>query len=1017
MQELFGAPMSVIAIVLGAMFLAAAAIVLWIFIRNPILVRIGVRNVPRRRAQTVLIVLGLMLATAIIASAFTTGDSVSYSITKNATATLRNLDQLVRVNSDADVWKSKEVPDTFPQALFDSLAPALDADPDIDGVMPVVGEAVPVINFRSRQFEVSALLTGVDPARTAGFGPLNTLDGRPVDVGSLAPNEVYIDRKGAVKLGISAGDVIAIPLGPGEPTLFTVKGVADGFYASRDGVNVVVMMPLARAQALLHREGRLNFILVSNRGGIQSGVDATDAVQSRLADLPALKDAGLELFPIKQDLVDLASQIASLFVSIFTLFGLFSIGVGILLIFLIFTMLAAERKTEMGIARAIGMTRGHLVRMFLAEGAVYGLASAIVGVVAGIGLGIALVYGVAAAFSQGAPSDDFTLSPHITLRSALTAFFIGSVITFATVSLASWRTSKLNIVRAIRDIPEPQTQRAGKGTLIWGIVLALLGLLLAINGYIAAQLALFGLGLSLLPIGLSMVLRFAGVPSRLTLSAVGLYLLVFWLLPPSFFDSIRDDWSQDFSIFFISGTLVVTGAVLLTMNNSHIVLEATFRTLGRVRRLAPIVKSAVSYPMRATFRTGLSVAMFALVVFSIIVLSAVNSSFNVLFDDADRLAGGYEVIARGPGDLNPVQNLAATVDANPDLAFVTRVRGTPAVGAIRSIGDTEARLALVAGAEFKDTAVSGVDPDFVASNRFGIKLATAEFRAGDGFDASAVWKALEANPGYAVTNALLVPTRNSFNFDVATDNFRLDPEGFFLENKTMDPIAVTVRDLVSGKEYQLTVIAVLDDAASFFPFFPGGLFTSTKTLEQSLGRTVAPTFLYFNVQPGTPDAAQRIEAAFFPHGMDALDIAQEISDSRAANTSFNNLLTGFMALGLVVGIASLGVISARAVVERRHQIGVMRAIGFTRRMVQLTFLMESSFIAILGIALGIVLGLVTSVNVVNDIGENESKIQLVVPWFRVFLIAAGAYVFSLLTTFLPSRDASRVAPADALRYE
>ena len=1017
MQELFGAPMSVIAAVLGAMFLAAALVVLWIFLRNPILVLIGVRNVPRRRAQTVLIVLGLMLATSIIASAFTVGDSVSYSITRSATGTLRNLDQLVRVDSDSDVWKGKEVPDTFPQALFDQLAPSLDADPDIDGVMPVVGEAVPVINFRSRQFEVSALLTGVDPARTAGFGPLDTLDGRPVDVASLAPDEVYLDRKGAAKLGVSAGDVIAIPLGPGEPTPFTVKGVADGFYVSSDGVKVVVMVPLARAQELLHREGRLNFILVSHKGGVQSGVDATDAVQSRLADLPALKDAGLELFPLKQDIVNLANLIASVFVSIFTLFGLFSIGVGILLIFLIFTMLAAERKTEMGIARAIGMTRGHLVRMFLAEGAVYGLFSAIIGVVAGIGIGVALVYGVAAAFSQGAPSDDFTLSPHITLRSALVAFFIGSVLTFGTVSIASWRTSKLNIVRAIRDLPEPQSQRAGKGTLIAGIILALLGLFLAINGYSAAQLALFGLGLSLLPIGLSMVLRFAGAPSRLTLSVVGLYLLVFWLLPPAFFDTIRDDWSQDISIFFISGTLVVTGAVLFTMNNSRIVLEATSRTLGRFRRLAPIVKTAVSYPMRTTFRTGLSVAMFALVVFSIIVMSALNNSFNVLFDDEERLAGGYEVIARGSGDLNPVNDLAATVDANPDLAFITRVNGTPDVGAIRTIGDTEAHLAAAADPEFKDTAVSGIDPDFVASNRFGIKIATEEFRTGNGFDAAAVWRALEANPGYAVTNALLVPTRNSFDFDVETDNFRLDPEGFFLENKTMDPIAVTVRDLVSGKEYQLTVVAVLDDLASFFPFFPGGLFTSTKTLDQMLGRTVAPTFLYFNVQPGTPDAAQRIEAAFFPHGMDALDIAQEISDSRAANTSFNQLLTGFMALGLVVGIAALGVISARAVVERRHQIGVMRAIGFTRRMVQLTFLMESSFIAILGIVLGLILGLITSANVVNDIGENEANIHLVIPWFRVIVIAVGAYVFSLLTTFLPSRDASKVAPAAALRYE
>ena len=55
--------------------------------------------------------------------------------------------------------------------------------------------------------------------------------------------------------------------------------------------------------------------------------------------------------------------------SFFTTFGSFSIAAGILLIFLIFVMLAAERRGELGIARAVGTRRGHLVQMFLFEGA------------------------------------------------------------------------------------------------------------------------------------------------------------------------------------------------------------------------------------------------------------------------------------------------------------------------------------------------------------------------------------------------------------------------------------------------------------------------------------------------------------------------------------------------------------------------------------------------------------------------------------------------------------------------
>ena len=85
MEELFGAPMSVISVVLAVMFIAVFAVLLYIFIRNPLLVRMAARNIPRRKAQTVLVIAGLMMATVTISSAFTTGDSVTASIEQVAT--------------------------------------------------------------------------------------------------------------------------------------------------------------------------------------------------------------------------------------------------------------------------------------------------------------------------------------------------------------------------------------------------------------------------------------------------------------------------------------------------------------------------------------------------------------------------------------------------------------------------------------------------------------------------------------------------------------------------------------------------------------------------------------------------------------------------------------------------------------------------------------------------------------------------------------------------------------------
>ena len=100
---------------------------------------------------------------------------------------------------------------------------------------------------------------------------------------------------------------------------------------------------------------------------------------------------------------------------------------------------------------------------------------------------------------------------------------------------------------------------------------------------------------------------------------------------------------------------------------------------------------------------------------------------------------------------------------------------------------------------------------------------------------------------------------------------------------------------------------------------------------------------------------------------------ESIAEAQSSQKAIFNLLIGFMALGLLVGIAALGVISARAVVERRHGIGVLRAIGFSRGMVQLSFLAESSFIAVLGIGLGLGLGLLSSVSLIDEMRVDEPE--------------------------------------------
>ena len=214
------------------------------------------------------------------------------------------------------------------------------------------------------------------------------------------------------------------------------------------------------------------------------------------------------------------------------------------------------------------------------------------------------------------------------------------------------------------------------------------------------------------------------------------------------------------------------------------------------------------------------------------------------------------------------------------------------------------------------------------------------------------------------------------------------------------------------------MIGVLADTA---PLEMVGISTSQQTLGAAFPGRARPTIHYFAVAPGVdPDAAAaRLESSFVGRGMEAESIKAVVEDTTAASVTFNRLIQGFMGLGLIVGVAALGVISARAVVERRQQIGVLRAIGFRRRMVQATFLLESSFIALTAIAVGTGLGLLLAYNIVSDQRQQPSwdGLTLVVPWLNLGIIFLVVYLVALAATLAPALRASRIRPAEALRYE
>ena len=170
-----------------------------------------------------------------------------------------------------------------------------------------------------------------------------------------------------------------------------------------------LMMQLPEAQRLLRREGEIKHVLISNKGDELSGADLTNRVIATVN--PTLKPLGLETDPIKQDALEAADAEGNAFMTMFTTFGSFSIFAGALLIFLIFVMLAAERRGELGIARAVGTRRGHLVQLYVFEGVAYDLLAAAVGALLGVAVAFGMVFVLAQALDFTGIAIEPTCSP------------------------------------------------------------------------------------------------------------------------------------------------------------------------------------------------------------------------------------------------------------------------------------------------------------------------------------------------------------------------------------------------------------------------------------------------------------------------------------------------------------------------------------------------------------------------------------------------------------------------------
>lgn len=962
-------------------------LVLFDVVRRPGLRRLAVRNIVRRPGEAALVVLGSMLGTAIICTSFIVGDTFGGSVRQIAPEKLGEVDVSV-VASD---------PGTLPAAIAKASQTPL---PNVDGSFTAyrVGATAATTGSKpGRKAEPYATLTELDfdAARRFGSAPRanGMLDAGPTPTG----NQVVIGRDLADKLAVTVGQPIDI-YAYGTQRTFIVRTILErkGIAAlSFDGGSkaFTAFVPM-RTIDTMRGEGKAPTAappeadwFLSAKGGVYDGGTAAiplyRALKQRIGN-----EAGITVFESKRELLKNADLQSSGLRQLFSSIGGFSIIAGLLLLVNIFVMLSEERKAELGVLRAVGLKRNHLVRTFGIEGAIYAALASFVG--GFVGIGIARLISSVAAQLQRTADEDFALKMRFTVKpsSVIVSMLIGLVISMVTIWFTSFRIGRLNIIRAIREQQEPPRDVRSRRALVMaslGVVLGVLMLQAGVKGSAAPPTSL-GPAVALFS---SMLLLRRRVRERFALSIPAVLVILYEMNAFAIFKSAYTN--PAIVTFVIQGVTTSAAAVVLAAANADLIATGAERVTGA----SLAARLGVAYPLARKFRTGLLLAMYSLIIFTLTFMATFSHVFAKQTPIvANEMRGGFDLFVTSQWS-DPVSPEALRKE--PGVATVAPLRRA---GVQFQLGKEEKKW----------WPVSGFDAQLLAGGAPTLRDTWG------GLTPDAAWK-------MALSGVMTDGAGKPMNFfDETKKPIAVIPAilpTFFLANGNGPPprapkpgLLVDVIDPVSHRTQKLVAVGIVaGDWAG------NGVFVNDGFLQKFASPSVVGRYFVKAKPSADPEVvAARITSDLIPYGADAHTFREMVAIGTSTQAGFFRIIQGYLGLGLLVGIAGLGVVMVRAVRERRRQIGMLRAMGFQASVVRRAFLLEATFIALQGIVIGVVLGLLTSWSTLSNSDSFSSDgIGFSVPMLTIAALLVVPLLASLLGVLAPANSAARVRPAIALR--
>jgi putative ABC transport system permease protein len=451
----------------------------------------ALRSLAERKLRSALTAIAIMLGVAMIAGTYVQTDQIRTAFT--------DIEQAINAGVDVDITPKKAFTTDFsPDALLSERLVARTAA--VAGVARAEGQLVEqgslVVNGTAvePQMAPSILMSQLHEP----FDPMQIVSGRR----PRASGEIVVNSKLAADEGLRVGQRVGVTTRTGERPA-RIVGIADLAGVPSIGGATMIAASLADLQRWSAREGKISEVTASAVEGVSaeelvarlkralpSTLDIKTGRQSAADEAAAINDAMGFLTPAL-----LAFAAAALLVGAFIIFNTFSITI-------------AERAREFALLRALGATRGQVLRAVVAEALLIGVVASL----AGLALGLGFARGLGALFDAagfGIPRAAADLAP----RTIAVSLGVGIGVTLLAALVPAIRATRVVPVAAMRGIGTDRVARHPRlraaATLLVGIAgLGVLAQGMLGGGTATGRLSTIGAGAMLVFVGVALSARF-----------------------------------------------------------------------------------------------------------------------------------------------------------------------------------------------------------------------------------------------------------------------------------------------------------------------------------------------------------------------------------------------------------------------------------------------------------------------------------------------------------------------------